>query len=389
MIAPTSFFLDYGCHVRILEEARSLQKLGHRVTIITYYQGRDLPDLEIVRTRPTPWRADYEVGSSLHKIAFDILLSWTGMKTVLRHRFDIIHGHLHEGALIGYALSRMRGLPLVADFQGSMTSEMVDHHFLDPDGMWYHWARLLELRIAQMPDVILTSTQMAASMLEREFNCKSRQIYPLPDCVNLDFFHPEASQAKTPSKYRQALSIPHDRPVIVYLGLLADYQGTPLLVEAAQILKQRGMEAHFLIMGFPGVPSYQKMAVDLDVTDRVTFTGKIPYEEAPAYLSLGDIAVAPKLSETEGAGKILNYMAMELPTVAFDTPVSREYLGSLGTYAAPAGESEALADAIAGLLQDPQRRIDVGQQLRQRVSRHFSWDRAGRHLMKIYQTILE
>jgi glycosyltransferase involved in cell wall biosynthesis len=311
------------------------------------------------------------------------------MKTVLRHRFDIIHGHLHEGALIGYALSRMRGLPLVADFQGSMTSEMVDHHFLDPDGMWYHWARLLELRIAQMPDVILTSTQMAASMLEREFNCKSRQIYPLPDCVNLDFFHPEASQAKTPSKYRQALSIPHDRPVIVYLGLLADYQGTPLLVEAAQILKQRGMEAHFLIMGFPGVPSYQKMAVDLDVTDRVTFTGKIPYEEAPAYLSLGDIAVAPKLSETEGAGKILNYMAMELPTVAFDTPVSREYLGSLGTYAAPAGESEALADAIAGLLQDPQRRIDVGQQLRQRVSRHFSWDRAGRHLMKIYQTILE
>ena len=33
MIAPTSFFADYGCHVRILEEARVLRKLGHEITI--------------------------------------------------------------------------------------------------------------------------------------------------------------------------------------------------------------------------------------------------------------------------------------------------------------------------------------------------------------------
>ena len=43
MIAPTSFFSDYGGHIRILEEARVLQKLGHHVTILTYYLGRDLP----------------------------------------------------------------------------------------------------------------------------------------------------------------------------------------------------------------------------------------------------------------------------------------------------------------------------------------------------------
>ena len=55
MIAPTSFFGDYGCHVRILEEARVLRKCGHRVTIVTYYKGRDLPGLNIVRTRPNSW----------------------------------------------------------------------------------------------------------------------------------------------------------------------------------------------------------------------------------------------------------------------------------------------------------------------------------------------
>jgi glycosyltransferase involved in cell wall biosynthesis len=131
------------------------------------------------------------------------------------------------------------------------------------------------------------------------------------------------------------------------------------------------------------------MASDMGVADRVIFTGKVPYEEAPAHLALGDIAVAPKLSDTEGCGKILNYMAMALPTVTFDTPVSREYLGTLGVYAGRAGDPTALADAIAGLLKEPQRRTELGRKLRARAARHFSWDRAGRHLLSIYRTVLE
>jgi len=389
MIAPTSFFSDYGGHIRILEEARVLQKLGHQVTIVTYYLGRDPPGLEIVRTRPTPWRANYEVGSSPHKIAFDAFLAWTGLKVVLRRRFDIVHGHTHEGAFIGYFLSRLQRVPLVLDFQGSMSSEMVDHHFLNPEGLWYRWARLLELRIDQLADVIVTSSQLGALLLERDFNCSTRRVYPLPDCVDLDFLQPDVLDPGEVTARRAALGIPPDRPVVAYLGLLADYQGTPLLVRAAQILKQREVDAHFLIMGFPGVSHYQQMSSDLGVADRVTFTGKVPYEEIPIYLALGDVAVAPKLSATEGCGKILNYMAMALPTVAFDTPVSREYMGSLGVYAGRTGDPAVLADAIASLLNDPQRRIELGRRLRARAARHFSWDRAGRHLLKIYRTVLE
>ncbi|NLX37748.1 MAG: glycosyltransferase family 1 protein, partial [Chloroflexi bacterium] len=61
MLAPTSFFGDYGCHVRIVEEARYLQQNGQQVTICTYQNGRDLPDLDIRRTISLPWRGDYEV----------------------------------------------------------------------------------------------------------------------------------------------------------------------------------------------------------------------------------------------------------------------------------------------------------------------------------------
>ena len=77
MIAPTSFFSDYGCSVRILEEVRVLQRLGNEVTICTYRNGQDLAGMTIRRTPGIPFREHYEVGSSPHKIAFDFLLFWT------------------------------------------------------------------------------------------------------------------------------------------------------------------------------------------------------------------------------------------------------------------------------------------------------------------------
>jgi glycosyltransferase involved in cell wall biosynthesis len=388
MVAPTSFFLDYGCHVRILEEARVLQKLGHQVTLITYFQGRDLPGLEIIRTRPTPWRTEYEVGSSLHKLAFDLFLGWTGLQVVARRRFDLVHGHLHEGMLIGHFLSRLQRVPLVGDVQGSLTSEMVAHHFLDPTGPWFRWVRLLEARIVDLPEVIVTSSQQTANLIERDFPNGGRPVHALPDCVNLDFFRPGLLDAREVVARRAALGIPPGRPVVVYLGLLADYQGTPQLIRAARLLRDQGVDVHFLIMGFPAVELYRQMALEQGVGERVTFTGKVPYERAPEHLALGDIAVAPKVSATEGAGKILNYMAMALPTVAFDTPVSREYLGSLGVYAERIGSAEALAEALSRLLSARADWARLGARLRERAARHFSWERFGRQLQTIYRAAL-
>ena len=81
------------------------------------------------------------------------------------------------------------------------------------------------------------------------------------------------------------------------------------------------------------------------------FPGKVRYEDAPHILSLGDVAVSPKLSLTEGAGKLLNYMSMALPVVAYDTAVSHEYLGEDGVYA-ERGNVEDLARCLDVLLDD-------------------------------------
>jgi glycosyltransferase involved in cell wall biosynthesis len=119
----------------------------------------------------------------------------------------------------------------------------------------------------------------------------------------------------------------------------------------------------------------------------MVFTGRVPYENMPQMLVLGDIAIAPKLSLTEGSGKILNYMALGLPTVAFDTPAQREILGALGVYA-PLGDTAELAERVRDLAGKPQRRAELGEQLRQRARQLFSWERAAVTLMAVYDQIL-
>ena len=48
MLAPTPYFADRGCHVRIYEEARALIGLGHEVRIVTYHLGRDMAGIPTV-----------------------------------------------------------------------------------------------------------------------------------------------------------------------------------------------------------------------------------------------------------------------------------------------------------------------------------------------------
>ena len=386
MIAPTSFFADYGCHVRILEEARALQKLGHQVAIRTYHNGRDLPELDIRRTMSIPWRQDYEVGSSRHKIAFDLLLFLRTIAAMGQFRPHLIHAHLHEGALMGYLLSKLWRVPLVFDFQGSLTSEMVDHGFLSSDGPFYAPMLRLERFIDRVAPQILTSSTHAAELLVRDFGCSAKRITHVPDCVNTDVFKPpERNEAWR--NLKRAWNIPLERTVIGYLGLLADYQGIDHLLQAAQQICARRDDVHFLIAGYPNVEHYCALAKNLEIWDHVTFTGRVTYKDAPRLLSLGDIAVSPKLSKTEGAGKLLNYMAMALPTVVFDTDVSREYLGEYGVYAAR-GDVDSLAGALEALVDDPQRRAALGASLQQRACERYSWDAAAQIILNVYASVM-
>jgi glycosyltransferase involved in cell wall biosynthesis len=382
-IAPTSFFADYGCHVRILEEARALGRLGHQVTVCTYHTGatpRGAEGLRVIRMPRVPWHAEVRVGSHYHKLYFDLLLA--ARAALAAGPVDLVHAHLHEGALIGWLVSRLRGVPLVFDYQGSLTREMLDHQFLRRDSPLYRPFTWLERAIERLPNLIVTSTEnQAAALRERT----TRPVHSLPDAVDLRAFGTPPVEAA--AALRRRLGIPNDRDVVGYVGLLAEYQGVGDLLYAARQIVERRPNTHFLVMGYPGLERYRKQAHDLQILDHVTFTGRVPYEQLATHLGLVDVAVSAKTSATEGNGKLLNYMAMGLPAVAYETAVARELLGPLGVYAPP-GDITALARALQGLLDDPQRRAALGLQLRARAERDFSWDAAGRRLAGFYDQLV-
>ncbi len=397
-IAPTGFFADYGCHVRIRGQMAALAARGHEVRIVTYPSGRDVDHLTTSRPALWPRTATMPVGSSRRKLLLDALLAPTALSTALRFPGgppQVIHAYLHEGALLGIGLAwalrflrRSGRIPLVFDFQGSLVAEMLDHRFLsDSSPLLPGWHRL-ERWIDQQPQAILASSNHAANLLVQRFGIPAARVNALPDSVDPQMFRPRAEVSSSQlTAVRKRFGVPSDRPVVAYLGLLAPYQGTDLLLQALAQVSHHQPRPFGLIMGFPDVKHYQEMSHHLGLAGHVAFTGAVAFEDAPLYLALGDIAVAPKISATEGSGKLLTYMAAGLPVVAFDTPVHREYLRDLGLYA-PLGDSAGLAAALNNALSDPVQGAQLGLALRKRAVECFSWNQAAAQIEAVYSELL-
>lgn len=382
MLAPTPFFSDRGCHVRIYEEARVLQKLGHAVEIVTYHIGRDLPGIKSHRIPDIPWYSKLEAGPSWHKPYLDILLFFKALSVARIFNPDLVHAHLHEGALIGFLLKKILGVPMLFDCQGSLTGEIIDHGFISRGSMLARVFGALERFIDYGADGIITSSSLAAEDLVNRWGVPEQKVTALTDGVNTEEFAPACA-----GSLKKELALPDDRSIIAFLGIFNRYQGVDLLLDVIRLLKKRGVKTHFLLMGFPD-GAYREMADEMGIADMITFTGKIDYKKAPQYLCCADIAISPKISLTEANGKLFNYLACGLPCVVFDTPVNREILGDAGVYAR-LGDADDFADKLESLMAEPRKLTQLAAMGREKAVMEHSWDSRGECLAQIYQDLVD
>jgi len=382
MLAPTPYFSDRGCHVRIYEEAMALTRLGHEVCIVTYHLGRDMPGVSVVRIPNIPWYKKLEAGPSWQKPFLDLLLLFKAFKTASSFRPHLIHAHLHEGTLLGYVLKRILRLPLLFDYQGSLSGESLNHGFFRDRSLLQRLFVKLERAIDHCADFIITSSTGGRSELIRDWGIAPERVSALIDGVDTDIFKPCSR-----SEARRELKIPEEARVVVYLGLFSRYQGVDILLDAIVHVRREIAGVHFLLMGFPD-EDYRRLAREIGVDDIVTFTGRVPYHLAPLYLSAGDIAVSPKLARTEANGKLFNYMACGLPTVLFDGEVNREIFADNGIYA-EYGDVNSLAVCIATTLNDKALLAELAQRGRKMAVELHSWDARASELDGIYQHLLK
>ncbi|MBI4240690.1 MAG: glycosyltransferase family 4 protein [Candidatus Rokubacteria bacterium] len=384
-ITPMPFFVDAGGCVRVLEEARALERAGHRVVICTYNMGRDLPGLEIVRVpRAIPQYGPADLALTprklLVKLGLDIALLATALRVARAVRADCLHAHLDDGALLGLILSRLLRTPMIYDCQGSYTATLIGDGSLRPRSLAARLRVSAERIVARACPLVVTSAPHTAEHLIREVGIEPTRIRVLLDRINTDLFQPGLA----PAGLRERLAIPPEAAVVVYLGMLRESYGIDLLLSAARAVAARMPHAHFLLMGYPNVEHYRARAEALGLNGRVTFTGAVNYFESPAYLALGDVAVAPKPPTQGGANsKVLNYMAMGLPVVAFDDPLNRKMLGDLGVFAVP-GSAASLAEGLLHLLAQPDRGREIGRALRDLVVKEFAWADGARELHGAY-----
>lgn len=383
MIAPTPFFAHRGCHVRILEEIRTLAAAGHDIALCTYGLGEDVPGVRTVRSVHVPWYRKLSAGPSWHKFYLDALLFLTALRFARRFRPDVLHAHLHEGTFVAAPLARWLGIPLLADLQGSLATELSDHGFFRR-WRWGTWlfARL-ERSIDRIPKEIVVSTPSLVDDL-RAARGDDGSISLVGDGVDSREFRPNPEAR---SAARAELGFGDENIVIAFLGLLTHYQGADLLLEAAVKVAARVPQARFLIMGFPDEDAYRTRAIALGLGDRVLFTGRVPYPQTPALLTAADVAVSPKRSTTEGNGKLLNYMAVGLPTVAFDTPINRSILGEGGVYAR-CNDVDDLARRLIDVATQPALRSRLSRELRHRAIAEFSWEMRARELEAVYARMI-
>ena len=133
------------------------------------------------------------------------------------------------------------------------------------------------------------------------------------------------------------------------------------------------------------------LASELKIDRYLWFTGFIPDDELVRYLSTADICVCPDpsspLNNVSTWIKIMEYMTLGKPIVAFDLPEHRFTAQQAAVYVPP-NDERAFARAIAELVDDPRRRVALGVFGRHRIKTQLAWEYSIPNLLGAYGLVL-
>lgn len=385
MIAPTAFFSDRGSHIRIFEEIRALDKLGHKITLLTYHLGQTPRGLHIKRIPKVPLYhrfGDHDsktLPSGLHYL-LDFLLFLKTLKAIITLKPEVLHCHFHMGVVIGKlakGLTFSKAL-LVADIQESLTQGMVS---AGPLGMKF--TRQFEKWALNSADQIVVSSPSTADTV-LSFGVSQGKVTLVQDGTAPHILESDHT-AEERKKVRARLGIAPSDKVVLYTGSFGLGRGVKYLFEAMPHVLERNIAAMFLLCGYPGQERWQEEARRLQVSARTIFTGRISYFNAYKYLMAADVAVDPKPSESaEVTIKLKNYMATGLPIVCFDTENNLDALGGRGIYANDADAND-LADKIVWALENLSEVKKTAREFKKEAADRFSWEISARILDRLYK----
>jgi glycosyltransferase involved in cell wall biosynthesis len=386
-----------GVYVRHL--SRELTRLGHQVDV---YSGQpypvldagvglvEVPSLDLYR-EPDPFRMpglrEYrdwidalEVGVMMTAGFPEPLTFSLRVRRLLRARrahYDVVH----DNQTLGYGLLGL-GLPLVTTVHHPIQIDRA-MELADASGWrrislrrWYGFTTM-QRRVARRMPHLLTVSRTSRDEIVAHLRARPHRIGVVPIGTDTEVFSPEPTVARIPGRIVTTASA--DVPL----------KGLTTLIEAvAKLRTERVVELVVIGTAKPKGAAIEAIG-RYDLRDGVRFTGRVSDADLVRYLRSAQLVVVPSLFEGFSL-PLVEAMACATPVVCTTGGALPEVAGPDGLAAlqvAP-GDADALAVAIARLLDAPDLRDRLGAAGRERVLRRFTWRAAATATAEVYRSVL-
>ena len=382
MVAPEPFFRIRGTPFSILHRIRALTVSGHRVDLITYPFGEDIPfeRLRTVRAPRPPWIDDVKIGPSLPKLILDCSLYRETVRALQTRRYDVLHSH-EEAAFFAVGLARRYGLPHVYDMHSSLPQQVSNFRTYDYWPVRALFTRL-ERWVLQSCDGVITICPELAEIVAREA--------PSAPHAMIENMADDAQVFGSSHDDIRADYGLQGKAVVLYTGTLEAYQGLDLLLRGFADVVARRPDARLLIVGGRGeqIDRYRQMAAELLIEHAVTLAGPVHPRRIADFLQAANVIVSPRSRGTNTPLKIYGYLRSGRPLVATALRTHTQILDSEVACLVPPSAS-GLAEGIGRVLDDPAFGERLAQAACRRAAERFSDADYVARVRDLYERVME
>jgi PEP-CTERM/exosortase A-associated glycosyltransferase len=266
---------------------------------------------------------------------------------------DVLHAHSPSlNAIAALRAGKRFGIPVVYEVRAFWEDAAVDHGTSAENGLRYRATRALETWALRQADAVTTICEgLRRDIVAR--GIPADKVTVIPNAVDIDKFA-VGGTADQDLKSRLGLS---GARLIGFIGSFYAYEGLDVLLRAVPSLSARIPDLRVLLVGGgPQDAQLRQLAQDLNIADKVVFTGRVPHDQVNMYYDLLDVLVYPRLpmrlTELVTPLKPLEAMAQGRILAASDVGGHLELIadGKTGVLF-KAADPASLADKVGALLE--------------------------------------
>jgi glycosyltransferase involved in cell wall biosynthesis len=375
--------------VRVRSECETLAREGWDVTVISP-KGKhrdknafeDVNGIKVFRYEPRP--ASGGVGSYLVEYGWACSqIAWVATRLARARPFDVVHvANPPDGLFVPLLWLRVSGGRFIFD-QHDLVPEMFMSRFGTRTTATYRIASVSERLMYRLADVVIVPNQSYEAVALSRGRRRREDVFVVRNGPARGF-----RKSATDTALRR-----HKSHLIVYVGAMGRQDGVDHAVRALSLLKKRRSDWHAIFAGDGEArASVEALARSEALGSFVEFVGFIgDVNQVRKLISSADVCLAPEpltpYNDKSTMIKILEYMALERPIVAYDLTESRYSAGPAAVYARP-NDVHAYADCIHQLLNDAARRAEMGAIGIARINNELGWEHSERNLLAAYERAL-